>query len=87
MSWSTLLVFSPPTVSNPSAPAFHPPPSYFQGYKKSAWGQDELHPLSGTSGSWFDLGLTLVDSLDTLFLMGLEEEYASGREWVAHSLR
>jgi hypothetical protein len=24
---------------------------------------------------WFDLGLTIVDSLDTLLMMGLEEEY------------
>jgi hypothetical protein len=58
-----------------------------QGYKESAWGQDELHPLSRTSGSWFDLGLTLVDSLDTLLLMGMKEEFKEAEQWVEQSLR
>ena len=40
-----------------------------------AFGKDELLPLSKTYGDWFDLGLTLVDSLDTLQLLGLDSEY------------
>lgn len=43
------------------------------GYKKYAWGQDMLKPLSRTAHKWFGLGLTLVDSLDTLWIMGLTE--------------
>ena len=40
-----------------------------------AFGKDELLPLTQTYGDWFDLGLTLVDSLDTLLLLGLDSEY------------
>ncbi len=36
---------------------------------------------------WFDLGLTLVDSLDTLLIMGLQEEFREARDWVATSLK
>lgn len=33
------------------------------------------------------MGLTIIDSLDTLLLVGLEEEYMEGRHWVANYLR
>ncbi|KAL5351140.1 hypothetical protein ACLOAV_002991 [Pseudogymnoascus australis] len=46
------------------------------GYKKHAWLQDEVVPVKGgaknTFGGW---AATLVDSLDTLWIMGLEEEF------------
>ena len=38
--------------------------------RQYAWGQDELKPISKTHSMWFNLGLTLVDSLDTLLIMG-----------------
>jgi mannosyl-oligosaccharide alpha-1,2-mannosidase len=45
-------------------------------YRKLAWGHDELAPLSGEArnpyGGW---GATLVDSLDTLWIMGLKTEF------------
>ncbi|KAF4549242.1 putative glycosyl hydrolase family 47 protein 6 [Elsinoe fawcettii] len=48
----------------------------WKGYKKHAWLQDEVGPLTGTSrngfGGW---GATLVDSLDTLWIMGLKDEF------------
>jgi mannosyl-oligosaccharide alpha-1,2-mannosidase len=58
----------------------------WKGYKDFAWGHDELLPVSKKHSEWFHLGLTLVDSLDTMMLMGLEEEYNEARDWVAHSL-
>lgn len=54
----------------------------WKGYRTYAWGKDELLPISKTSNEWFNLGLTLVDSLDTMWLMGLSEEFAEAREWV-----
>lgn len=46
------------------------------GYKKNAWLQDEVSPLTGKSKNPFGgLGATLVDSLDTLWIMGMEEEF------------
>ena len=54
----------------------------WKGYKMYAWGKDELKPISKKSNEWFNLGLTLVDALDTMWLMGLREEFSEAREWV-----
>lgn len=43
----------------------------WKAYKEYAWGKDELMPLSKQSHKWFDVGLTLIDSLDTMYIMGL----------------
>lgn len=45
----------------------------WKGYKRYAWGHDHLKPISGGYHDWFGLGLTIVDSLDTIYLMGLKE--------------
>lgn len=58
----------------------------WKGYKKYAWGHDHLKPISGTFQDWFHLGLSIVDALDTIYIMGLTEEFAEAREWVATSL-
>jgi mannosyl-oligosaccharide alpha-1,2-mannosidase len=51
----------------------------WEGYKKHAWLRDEVAPLSGewkdTFGGW---AATLVDSLDTLWIMGLKEDFEMG---------
>ncbi|GAP87588.1 putative mannosyl-oligosaccharide alpha--mannosidase [Rosellinia necatrix] len=48
------------------------------GYKKHAWGHDEIKPISAQFkdpfGGW---AATLVDSLDTLWLLGLKAEFES----------
>ena len=54
----------------------------WDAYAASAFGADELAPLSNSSHAWFDLGLTLVDALDTLLVAGLEDEYRAARRWV-----
>lgn len=43
------------------------------GYKEFAWGHDNLKPISMVSHDWFGLGLTIVDSLDTMYIMDLQE--------------
>ena len=58
----------------------------WKGYRTYAWGEDELLPHSHQSSRWFGLGLTLIDSLDTLHIMGLEEELGEAREWVGRNL-
>lgn len=45
----------------------------WQGYKRFAWGYDHLRPVSETYSEWMDCGLTIVDSIDTIIIMGLEE--------------
>lgn len=49
----------------------------WDGYKEHAWMHDELKPMSGTFRDPFaQWGATLVDALDTLWIMGLKEEFA-----------
>ena len=46
------------------------------GYKSNAWKQDELSPVSGQSRNPFcGWAATLVDSLDTLWILGMEDEF------------
>lgn len=52
--------------------------------RQYAWGHDELNAGSRTAREWFKMGLTIVDSLDTLLIAGLMEEYAEARHWVAN---
>ncbi|KAK2912109.1 hypothetical protein QQF64_028030 [Cirrhinus molitorella] len=58
----------------------------WKGYKNFAWGHDELKPISKSYGEWFGLGLTLIDALDTMWIMDLKEEFAEARQWVAKEL-
>ncbi|KAL6312451.1 hypothetical protein AAG906_021667 [Vitis piasezkii] len=59
----------------------------WSSYEKYAWGQDELQPQSKNGvNSFGGLGATLIDSLDTLYIMGLDEQFQRAREWVANSL-
>jgi hypothetical protein len=58
----------------------------WMGYKKFAWGQDELRPMSKSGNNWLHQGGTIVDSLDTLWIMGLKEEFDEGVAWVKTSL-
>merc|ERR1719466_228684 len=63
----------------------------WDGYAAHAWGKNEVRPVSkaGNLGTVFgssDCGATIVDSMDTLFIMGLEEEFAKGKEWISTNL-
>ncbi|PKI38168.1 mannosyl-oligosaccharide 1,2-alpha-mannosidase MNS1-like isoform X2 [Punica granatum] len=59
----------------------------WSSYENYAWGQDELQPQTKSGvNSFGGLGATLIDSLDTLYIMGLEEEFQRAKEWVANSL-
>ena len=58
----------------------------WNGYKAYAWGKDELLPVSKTGTTNYRMGLTIVDSLDTMWLMGLTEEFKKARDWVADHL-
>lgn len=59
----------------------------WSSYEKYAWGHDELQPQTKNGvDSFGGLGATLIDSLDTLYIMGLDEQFQRAREWVANSL-
>lgn len=49
----------------------------WEGYKKAAMSHDELQPLSGNFADPFNgWGATLVDSLDTLWIMDMREDFS-----------
>jgi len=56
----------------------------WKSYKRYAWMRDELTPISGsgkdTFGGW---AATLIDSLDTLWIMDLKEDFNEAVEAVA----
>lgn len=59
----------------------------WKGYKTYAWGMDEVKPISKQgSDPWGGMGVTLIDSLDTLWLMGMVDEFQEAKEWVATKL-
>ena len=60
----------------------------WRGYVRYAWGHDELRPLSKKAHDWYGepLYMTQVDALDTLVIMGLKDEAARTREFVARNL-
>ncbi|XP_009145514.2 mannosyl-oligosaccharide 1,2-alpha-mannosidase MNS2 [Brassica rapa] len=59
----------------------------WSSYEKYAWGQDELQPQTKDGvDSFGGLGATMIDALDTLYIMGLDEQFQKAREWVATSL-
>ena len=60
----------------------------WSAYVKHAWGRDEFMPLTQTGRDWVPggLGLTILDSLDALILMGFDEELDHSLNWVNHSL-
>ena len=46
------------------------------GYKAYAWMKNELQPVSAGSSTKFCIGAaTLIDSLDTLLILGLQAEF------------
>ena len=48
----------------------------WRGYRSYAWGKDELKPLTDSSNdAWGGFGVTMVDGLDTAYLLGLQDEF------------
>jgi mannosyl-oligosaccharide alpha-1,2-mannosidase len=52
----------------------------WKAYEQYAFGADELLPKSlGANNNWGGMGNTLIDSLDTLWLMNMTEEFDRAR--------
>ena len=60
----------------------------WNAYKENAWGHDELKPLTKGFKDWYgtSLYMTPVDALDTLILMGLNDEADKAREAITKNL-
>ena len=60
----------------------------WNGYKKYAWGHDDLKPLSKGYHDWYaePLLMTPVDALDTMMLMGLKDEATDTKNYIIQNL-
>jgi Highly conserved protein containing a thioredoxin domain len=61
----------------------------WNGYKKYAWGKDDLKPLSKSYKNWHEpetLLMTPVDSLDSLYLLGFKREADLTRRYITENL-
>ncbi|XP_041109034.1 mannosyl-oligosaccharide 1,2-alpha-mannosidase IA isoform X2 [Polyodon spathula] len=62
----------------------------WDNYKEYAWGVNELKPVSkqGHSSNLFGSiqGATIVDALDSLYIMDMQEEFKAATDWVEKSL-
>ncbi len=60
----------------------------WNGYKKYAWGHDDLKPLSRTHHDLYaePLLMTPVDALDTMILMGLTDEAEATKQYIVKHL-
>lgn len=63
----------------------------WRNYVERCFGQDQIKPVSGGAEAFFfskgpPLGLTIVEALDTLYVMGLDAEVEEGVRWVARNL-
>jgi mannosidase alpha-like ER degradation enhancer 2 len=60
----------------------------WNGYKKYAWGHDDLKPLTKTYKNWYGqtLLMTPVDALDTLYLLGFKAEADATRKYITENL-
>ena len=57
----------------------------WSGYKKCAFGRDFLCPISCKGSDWLNASLTLIDSLDTLWIMGFHGEFDDAVRWLETS--
>ncbi|EPQ60212.1 glycoside hydrolase family 47 protein [Gloeophyllum trabeum ATCC 11539] len=58
-------------------------------YERDAMGDDEYHPISHKGSNLTKaggIGYTVADSIDTMLIMGLDDEYQRAKEWVATKL-
>lgn len=57
--------------------------------ERDAMGDDEYHPISKKGTNLSDtgsIGYTVIDAIDTMLIMGLDNEYQSAKTWIQEKL-
>jgi mannosidase alpha-like ER degradation enhancer 2 len=89
MTIIALLLFAPAALADDMAERVRAEFLFsWHAYEQYAWGHDELHPISKTTRDWYgeSLLMTPVDSLDTLILMGFNDEADKARALIVDKL-
>ncbi|HET7813477.1 MAG TPA: glycoside hydrolase family 47 protein, partial [Candidatus Baltobacteraceae bacterium] len=62
----------------------------WNGYKRFAWGSDEVLPVSGKPKNFFvdthSFGLSIIEAMDTLYVMGADAELEACVKWLRANL-
>jgi hypothetical protein len=58
----------------------------YGAYDRHCFGQDEYHPMSKKCSNWIGSGLTIIDAMSTMMIMGLKDEVQKARSWIESSL-
>jgi mannosyl-oligosaccharide alpha-1,2-mannosidase len=62
----------------------------WSAYRRFAWGYDEVRPISGTPKNFFlenhSFGLSIIEALDTLYVMELDSELDACLTWLRSHL-
>ncbi|GAB0106175.1 hypothetical protein JMUB6875_51580 [Nocardia sp. JMUB6875] len=62
----------------------------WNAYRRFAWGHDELRPLTGGFSEFFaaghPVGLSIIEALDTLYVMELDSELDTSVAWIEQHL-
>ncbi|HEV2262356.1 MAG TPA: glycoside hydrolase family 47 protein [Candidatus Rubrimentiphilum sp.] len=90
---STLAYVPPAPMLSPKAIAQQVRDEFlhaWHGYKYIAWGYDEVRPISGTGRNFFlnghSFGLSIIEAMDTLYVMQLDDELESCLAWLRSHL-
>lgn len=82
--WRTAALGCPECADQVKAEFLHS----WRAYEQYAWGHDELKPVSKTPRDWYgdSLLMTPVDALDTMLIMGLNDEAMKAKTLIVEKL-
>ena len=55
-------------------------------YKSICFGQDELYPFGKRCRNWIGLGLTIIDAIDSMYIMNYNEEFKVANDFIINNL-
>merc|ERR1740124_905693 len=59
----------------------------WKGYETFAFGHDELKPVTGGyDDNWMGMAATMIDGMDTLWIMDMKDEFNRARDYAVNTL-
>jgi mannosyl-oligosaccharide alpha-1,2-mannosidase len=57
----------------------------WSGYRRCAFGRDFLRPITCKGATWMNASLTMIDSLDALWILGFRDEFNESVAYLEHN--